>query len=73
MIEIRSAEGRLLCKVADDWSAIEIVQRRHRYTVQRAQVGVLHAVVVSYVVVGEEDRLRTVETPLSIDDKPSEW
>ena len=49
MIEIRSAEGRLLCKVADDWSVIEIVQRRQRYTVQRAQVGIMHAVVVSYV------------------------
>jgi hypothetical protein len=54
VIEIRSAEGRLLCKVADDWSAIEIVQRRQRYTVHRAQVGVLHAVVVSYVEVEEE-------------------
>ena len=55
MIEIRSAEGRLLCKVADDWSAIEIVQRRQRYTVHRPQVGVLHAVVVSYVEVKEEE------------------
>lgn len=52
MIEIRSAEGRLLCKVADDWSAIEIVQRRHRYTVQRVGLQALivsHSVIVSIV------------------------
>ena len=44
-----------MCKVADDWSVIEIVQRRQRYTVQRAQVGIMHAVVVSYV---EEEETR---------------
>jgi len=55
VIEIRSVEGRLLCKVADDWSAIEIVQRRQRYIVQRAQVGLVHAVIVSYV---EEDEIQ---------------
>jgi hypothetical protein len=63
MIEIRSAEGRLLCKVTEDFSAIEIVQRRRRYLVHRAQVGVLHAVVVSYVEVEKHEELeeRTVE------------
>ena len=66
MIEIRSAEGRLLCKVADDWSVIEIVQRRQRYTVQRAQVGIMHAVVVSYV---EEDA--SEPEPIEEDTKKS--
>ena len=60
MIEIRSVEGRLLCKVAEDFSMIEIVQRRQRYTVQRAQVGVMHAVIVSYV---EEDEVNKLEEP----------
>ena len=60
MIEIRSVEGRLLCKVADDWSAIEIVQRRQRYIVQRAQVGVMHAVIVSYV---DEEQCDESKTP----------
>ena len=59
MIEIRSAEGRLLCKVADDWSAIEIVQRRQRYIVQRTQVGLMHAVIVAYVDEEQADESKT--------------
>lgn len=47
MIEVRSSEGRLLCRVATDWSVIEIVQRRRRYTVARLTVGMMHAVVVA--------------------------
>jgi len=46
--------------VAEDCSMIEIVQRRQRYTVQRAQVGVMHAVIVSYV---EEDEVNKLEEP----------
>ena len=59
MIEIRSDSGRLLCKVADDWSAIEIVQRRQRFIVQRAQVGLVHAVIVSYVDEEQGDESKT--------------
>jgi len=59
MIEIRSDSGRLLCKVADDWSAIEIVQRRQRFIVQRAQVGLVHAVIVSYVDEEQGDENKT--------------
>ena len=49
MIEIRSVEGRLLCKVAEDFSMIEIVQRRRRYTVQRGWETAVHAVIIAYV------------------------
>jgi hypothetical protein len=52
MIEIRSVEGRLLAKVAEDGSMLEIVQRRQRYVWQRGWAVAVHAVIVAYV---EED------------------
>ena len=46
MIAVRSSEGRLLFRVTPDGRMIELVQRRRRYTVALATVGVQQVVFV---------------------------
>jgi len=67
VIEIRSVEGRLLCKVAEDFSMIEIVQRRRRYTVQRGWETAVHAVIIAYV---DEDEAPPGAQGETIDAQP---
>lgn len=49
MVSVRSVEGRLLFRVSGDGRLIEVVQRRRRYRVALAQVGVQTVFVVAEV------------------------
>ena len=58
MIDIRTSEGRLLFRASRDGRTIEVVQRRRRYTVAMANVGVQQLVfVVAQVEEESEDSL----------------
>ena len=55
MIDVRSAEGRLLFRASRDGRTIEVVQRRRRYTVSMGAIGVQQWVFVVAQVEEETD------------------
>jgi len=50
MVEVRSSDGKLLCRLTSDGRTLEIVRRGVRYHVTLAAVGVEEVVFVSALV-----------------------
>lgn len=60
MIDIRTVEGRLLFRASADGRTIQLVQRRRRYTVELANIGLQRMVFVVAQV--DEESENSVDT-----------